>query len=201
MRRRVQNPAVDRATVGSEEEHPIRIAVDQVGHDLEALFAQGVLALSDLQGGLFGKRDHLAPHRAWALSLGEEGVVRSDAKAKQALGSGETLPLLATEREETVQALDVLDTVALLPTPVRKLLRVHAGPRRALDHGVGMEASHLGAPSLGSSDCPVEVRVLCPPRTPDSARSRPLGPRTAWQRGRGSCSRIAARTAPGATRV
>ena len=121
--------AVGGAAVGDQEEHAIRVAVDDTRDRHRALFADRVLGFTRSNVGFLDARDDLPAHRAVrVLRVDEVEEMRRDRKRELMGGKKAPFPLLLRQLQHLFQLGQRRDAVAQLPMPVVPLRGGHVLP-------------------------------------------------------------------------
>ena len=121
--------AIGSAAVGDQEEHAVRVTMDDARHGHGAFFADGVLGFARGDIGLLDARDDLPADRAIrVLGVDEVEEMRRDRQRELVRGEEAPFPLLLGEHEHLFQLGQRRDPVAQLPMPVVPLRGGHVFP-------------------------------------------------------------------------
>ena len=115
-------PAVDGARIQREEQHPVRVLVDDGLLGPGLVLAERIRQLAGADARLGPHGDGLHPHRAErVLGVDERQVVRADADAEQRGGLLDAGALIGGQRHIPLELLEAAHGVALVPAPVAPL--------------------------------------------------------------------------------
>ena len=121
--------AIRGATVGDQEQHAVRVAMDDARDGHGAFFADRILGLADGDIGLLDARDDLTADRAIRiLRIDEIEEVRRDRERELVRGEEAPFPLLLGQLQQLLQLGQRRDAVTQLPMPVVPLRGRHVLP-------------------------------------------------------------------------
>src|SRR5690606_24738303 len=111
--------AVDRAEVRDEQQHPVRVAMDETRDRARAVLTERIVLLARRDLELAERRHHGAAKRLIRiLRIDQTHVIRRDARRQRPFVTANRVALVGGQPEHALELLGTANAIAVLPTPV-----------------------------------------------------------------------------------